>query len=243
MILEYLTIFALGLAPSVVWLVFFEREERERPEPMSDLVFAFIVGAVTTFVALFAQVLLARYFAVIGIPLHSPLGVGIFATLEEVIKFLGVLLLVVPRRSFDEPLDAMIYMITAALGFAAVENIASLVTSGTLSEIFANMRSIELLVLRFLGATLLHTVASGIIGFHYAVGWIRGRLRWLHVLMGILIAGLLHTVFNLLILTYGPASWALAFVAVITFFLLVDFEELRTEEERDGLVTPPAPKL
>jgi hypothetical protein len=41
----------------------------------------------------------------------------------------------------------------------------------------------------------------------------------------------LHAIFNYLILTTGPASWALAFVAMISFVVLVDFEQLRTEEE------------
>jgi uncharacterized membrane protein len=48
-----------------------------------------------------------------------------------------------------------------------------------------------------------------------------------------LIASLLHSVFNYLILTTGPATWALAFVVIIAFFVLIDFEELRTEEEEE----------
>jgi RsiW-degrading membrane proteinase PrsW (M82 family) len=236
MLLEYIIIFLLGLSPSVVWLTFFERQEREKPEPMSDLVFAFIVGALTTFVALFAQILLAKHFANVGVPLSSPFSVGIFATTEEIIKFLGLILLVSRKHVFDEPLDAMIYMITIGLGFASVENIASLINSGTIQQVFVSLQSFELLVLRFLGATLLHACASGIIGFHYGVGMIRKSTRLRYLLLGIVLASGLHSFFNILVMKYGPASWALAFVAVLAFFLLVDFEELRTEEERDGFV-------
>ena len=224
--------FGIGLAPSIIWLVFFELEEREKPKRFSDLAFAFIAGSLTTFVALLIQIYAAGQLGERGIDIHSVMGVSLFATIEEVIKFLGVLLLVLSRKSFDEPLDAMIYMISVALGFAAVENIASLINSGAVATAFSSVKSIEVITLRFLGATLLHAVASGVIGFHWAVGWVRHKLTWLHILIGIIIACLLHTGFNILVLRFGPAGWALVFVAIIAFFVLVDFEELRTEEER-----------
>lgn len=236
MYLEYLTIFAVGLLPSFIWLVFFEKTERERQERVTDLAFAFFVGALSTFAVLFLQIGFARYFATIGVDNHSLLGVSVFATLEELVKFFGVFCIVARRKSFTEPLDAMIYMITAAVGFAAVENIALLINTGAAASILQDIKTLEIIVLRFLGATLLHVVASGIVGFHWAVGWVRGRLLWLHAGVGLVIASALHAVFNVLVLKYGPASWALAFVAIIAFFLLIDFEELRTEEERDGLV-------
>jgi RsiW-degrading membrane proteinase PrsW (M82 family) len=234
--LRYVLAFALGLAPSLIWLTFFEQEEKEKKEHLSDIIFAFLVGAVTTFVALFAQVLLAKYFGAAGIGTRSTGVVAIFAGIEEAVKFLGVFLLVRRRKSFDQPLDAMIFMITAALGFAAVENIASLINSGGVQAAFVSIKAFEVVALRFLGATLLHSVASGIIGFHWAVGWIRGKLLGVHILAGLVISTVLHAAFNCLVLAYGPASWALVFVAIIAFFLLVDFEELRTEQERDGLV-------
>jgi RsiW-degrading membrane proteinase PrsW (M82 family) len=237
MLPEYLTIFAVGLLPSIIWLVFFERTERERPERVTDLAFAFFVGVLSTFAALFFQIGVAKYFATVGIDNHSGIGVSVFAAIEELLKFSGVFFIVARRKSFTEPLDAMIYMITAAVGFAAVENIALLINTGAATTILQDIKTLEILVLRFLGATLLHAGASGIIGFHWAVGWVRGKMLWVHILVGIIISSLLHGAFNILVLKYGPASWALLFVAAIAFFLLIDFEELRTEEERDGFVT------
>ncbi len=236
MALQYIFAVLLGLAPSIIWLLFFEKEEKEKSEPFSDILFAFLVGAVTTFIALLIQIGCARYFATIPLPLHSNAAIAVFATIEEIVKFLGVFLLVRRRKAFNQPLDAMIFMITAALGFAAVENIASLINNGGVTAAFASAKALEVLTLRFLGATLLHSVTSGIIGFHWAVGWVRGKLLWLHILAGLAISSLLHLVFNYLVIQYGPASWALVFVVIIAFFLLVDFEELRTEEERDGLI-------
>ncbi len=234
--LRYVLAFALGLAPSLIWLTFFEQEEKEKAERLSDIIFAFLVGAICTFAALFVQVLLAKYFGSIGLSTRTTGAIIAFAGVEETLKFLGVFLLVRRLKSFNQPLDAMIFMITAALGFAAVENIASLINSGGVQAAFVSLKAFEVVALRFLGATLLHSVASGIIGFHWAVGWIRNKLLGVHIIAGIIISTVLHSAFNYLVLAYGPAGWALVFVAIIAFFLLVDFEELRTEEERDGIV-------
>jgi RsiW-degrading membrane proteinase PrsW (M82 family) len=228
MLSTYLIAFGLGLLPSVIWLIFFEQEDSDQPEPIKDILYAFILGAVTTFAALAVQIFVLPYMVNAGFSLHSPVGVTIFGGIEELLKFLAVYLLVARRKAFDEPLDAMIYMITVGLGFAAVENIASLINHGAT---VITPAALQVVVLRFLGATLLHSAASGIIGFHWALGWVRGSHQKLHILAGLIIAIALHGIFNYLILTTGPASWALAFVAIISFFLLIDFEELRTEEE------------
>ncbi len=233
MVTQYLLVFALGLLPSIAWLIFFDLEEAEKAEPITDIIYAFITGAVVTFAALVVQTGLREIGPWIGVLLHSRTELVLFATVEEVLKFLAVYFLVSRRKSFNEPVDAMIYMITVALGFAAVENTASLINSGAPIAALISAKHLEILVLRFLGATLLHCVTSGVIGFHWAVGWVRGKLLWLHILVGIVIAGLLHSIFNYLILTTGPATWALAFVVTIAFFVLIDFEELRTEEEAE----------
>jgi protease PrsW len=239
MLIRYIGAFALGLLPSIAWLIFFDREEEEHREPMSDTVLAFIVGSVTTFVALLLQLALVQYFNSANISINSVTGLSVFATIEEIVKFLGVFLVLSSHKALKEPLAAMIFMITAALGFAAVENIASLMSSGAATTLFDSVKSVEVVALRFLGATLLHCVTSGIVGFHWAIGWLRGGSRKgafaLHIIAGIVIASLMHIIFNYLILRYGPAGWALVFIVFIAFFLFIDFEELRTEEERDGL--------
>jgi RsiW-degrading membrane proteinase PrsW (M82 family) len=42
---------------------------------------------------------------------------------REIFKYLVVRFKVIKNPAFDEPTDIMLYMIIAALGFAAVENI------------------------------------------------------------------------------------------------------------------------
>lgn len=237
MVWHYLTAIALGLAPSIVWFIFFKIEEDEKPEPFRLALYAFFVGALSTFAALFIQLAIAKLSGITSLAQGGFPAVAGFAAIEEILKFAVVFFIVARSRSFRKPLDAMLYMITAGLGFAAVENVASVINSGEITLFFESARFLEITALRFLGATLLHTITCGIVGFHWAIGWVRKTNPGLHITIGLAIATLVHLIFNVLVLRFGPASWALAFVAFAAFFLLIDFEELRTEEERDGYVS------
>lgn len=237
MALNYITAFALGLAPSLIWFIFFKLEEDEgKKEPFRLAIFSFLLGAAATFIALVIQVVIAKSTGISSLAEGGFQIVAGFAFIEEVLKFAVIFFVVGKMKAFRKPLDAMLYMITAGLGFAAVENIASVINSGDVKHIFESARFLEITALRFLGATLLHTVTCGIVGFHWAIGWVRKSDLALNIAIGLAIATLIHLVFNSLVLQYGPASWALGFVAFSAFFLLIDFEELRTEEERDGFV-------
>ena len=211
-------------------MIFFEQEDKRHPEAIRNISYGFILGALTTFFALAIQLGLNYLFAETEIGSRSPLAITIFATVEEILKFLAVFYIVRVHRYFDEPVDAMIYMVTVALGFAAVENVASLITQGGILQSGLTLKTFEILTLRFLGATLLHSLASAVVGFHWAVGLIAKKNIGWHIFAGLVIASLLHTVFNYLIISTGPASWALAFVIIISFFVLIDFEKLKTKE-------------
>lgn len=221
---------ALGIIPSIIWLIFFDQEDNKHPEAWRNLSFAFILGAFMTFFALAVQLGLNHFFIEYHIASKSPLAVGMFATIEELLKFLAVFIMIRTTKYFDEPLDAMIFMVTVALGFAAVENIASLINQAGILSAGLTPKTFEVLTLRFLGATLLHSLTSAMVGFHWAVGIFTKKLVAWHIFTGLAIASLLHSVFNYLIIRTGPASWAITFVIIIAFFVLIDFEKLKAED-------------
>ena len=123
------------------------------------------------------------------------------------------------RKDFDEPIDAMIYMIIAALGFATVENIASVARA---------TNGFELVTLRFLGATFLHTLSSGLLGYYWALGLLRKTVISF-LAAGWFVATLLHSIFNALILIYGPVYPVTIFLVFIALFVLSDFEKLKRD--------------
>lgn len=210
--------FSLGLLPSIAWLTFFLFEDRRRPEPKKLIFLAFAGGALSTLAVLQIQLLLQKLVNTWNSNLGSPTAIFWLAAVEEVIKFSVVYWIVHKRREFDEPIDPMIYMVVAALGFAAVENVASVIKS---------VNGLELIILRFIGATLLHGLSSGLIGYWWAKGLMQKGSPWPKIISGLLIATLVHAVFNYLIIKMGPGIFVTLFLTVIAFLILYDFERLK----------------
>ncbi len=217
----------IGLVPSFVWLYFFIREDERHPEPKRLILYAFIAGGLSTFFVVGPQALLQSVFPKIGLEIYSPVSLFILGAIEELFKFLAIYIVIAWRKDFDEPVDAMIYMIVAALGFAAVENVASVFKVG--DPMLGSPSSIDVASLRFVGATLLHVLASAIVGYYWGLSMVRHGNLSTQIVEGIGVATLLHAVFNSLILIYGPETFVATLVLVAaSFFILNDFEILKS---------------
>lgn len=208
----------LGLLPAVLWLIFFLREDATQPEPKKMIVYVFIGGALAAGASVIPEFFLQKYFPPpADMPAYTSALLGPFALIEEVFKFLIVYLIIKRSSYFDEGVDAMIYMITAGLGFAAVENILNLIGADSVFEVFT---------LRSIGATLLHALASGILGFH----WVRGYL-----IPGIVAATLLHWGFNYSVLLFQNIEvYTTGLLLLAAIFLFHDFEILKAKDKMMG---------
>lgn len=226
-----LPLLLIGILPSFVWILFFIREDEASPEPKRLLFYAFLAGAAATFFTLGPQIVMNNILQSVGVPQYSFFTLFIFAGLEEFFKFLAVYAVIAWRKDFDEPLDAMIYMIVAALGFAAVENIASIVQGG--AAILAHADAIQVLSLRFIGATLLHGLSSALVGYYWGMAMAKHISYNVMILEGMGVATLLHAIFNTFILVYSPeAMVGTLFLVVASFFILNDFEKLKIAEQQ-----------
>ena len=185
----------LGIIPSLIWLSIYLKED-ENPEPNRLILQVFFLGALAAPVAAGMEYLFVSFFEALPIPIFF-INLLVFfvaiALVEEFWKYAMVKISVVRQKAFDEPADAMIYLIVAALGFAAVENILAIFTfTSTTSGAF------EITILRFLSATLLHVLTSAIVGYYLAREHFFLRKR--SVLWGIAIATFLHGLYNILTL-------------------------------------------
>ncbi|MBI2278727.1 MAG: PrsW family intramembrane metalloprotease [Candidatus Brennerbacteria bacterium] len=219
-------VLAAAFVPALVWLFFFLREDLH-PEPKRLIIKTFLFGAAVT-VPTFAIQSVADYF----LKGEFVILVATLAFLEEFFKFLAAWFAVRRNPAFDEPVDAMIYTIAAALGFATVENIfvtgSAYPLSASLGVFFAAGGALSILIYRFVGATLLHALASSLVGYAWARGRIRKNPRRF-VALGLAIAGAMHAVFNFLIyrFEYENILVPALFLALAGFFVLVDFERLK----------------
>ncbi len=203
----------LGLVAPLFWLGFFLFEDREHPEPKLMILLVFLGGILAALLSLSPEILLSARFPQSGLPYQSHTLIP-FAFIEEFIKFIVVYLIIKYNKYFDEKVDAMIYMITAALGFAAIENIFNLFNVLELNQI------VQTTVIRGIGATLLHAISSGLLAFY----WMRKR-----PFVGLISATLLHALFNYLILRIeGDAKiYATLILVLAAFFLFRDFEIIK----------------
>lgn len=209
-----------GILPALLWLWFWLREDRLNPEPRQLIILSFLVGMGVVFLALplerytekFAQGTLALVVA--------------WSAIEELLKLTGAYFAGLHNKNCDEPIDPMIYLITTALGFAAMENALFLINS--LNE---NLLSAFITGnLRFIGASLLHVLASGTIGFFMAYAFTKSRLsKIIHLLIGTGLAVALHSTFNFFIINSkgGGTFIVFCFVWVSIVLLLAAFEKVK----------------
>ena len=214
----------LGIIPSFAWLVFFTQEDCH-PEPRKLIFYTFISGILVTLLALQVQTIVNAWLVGAGVGSYTPLSLIILTAIEELAKFFAAFWIIRGRREFDEPVDAMIYIIVAALGFAAVENIALVFQSYGNGKFTA--AAIEIITLRFVGATLLHSLSSAVVGYY----WGRTKVRGIHpafvILWGLVIATVLHASFNYLIINLNALIWPVVFLVFIAMFIFEDFEILK----------------
>jgi RsiW-degrading membrane proteinase PrsW (M82 family) len=214
-----------GLLPGFAWLVFYMGES-PRPEPKRLIAFVFIVGMAFGFFTVAIENIFSGWATGIGIQELSLLSLFGLAIIEEVMKFAAAHFAIYRNPEFAEPVDAMIYMIVAALGFATLENIGAI--AGLTPQAALLPAVFETMSLRFVGATLLHTLTSGIVGYWWALGIVHGKVAR-YLIPGIAVAAILHATFNYLILTYGDAIYSVIFLIVVGFFVLNDFEQLKAK--------------
>lgn len=225
-----LLLLLIGILPSFAWLIFFLQED-PKPEPKRLIACAFLLGVLITPIVFGIQFFFSK---VIGwLNLSSPnwrnqtVVLIVLALTEEALKFAAVYYGIRKSRFFDEPIDAMIYMVVAALGFAAAENV--MVLFGLTNEGIAMAwgEIFRTTTLRFLGATLLHALSSGLVGYYWALGILKNNIRKF-IGLGIILATLLHAVFNCLILSLDQkVIYATLFLIVIGVLVLNDFEGLK----------------
>jgi protease PrsW len=221
-------LFALvgGILPALFWLWFWLREDRARPEPRGLILLAFLAGMIIIpFVILLEQ--WATYYAV------GTVLIVLWAAIEEGLKFSIGKWLLLGRKANDEPIDAIIYMITIALGFAAIENTLFLLNPLLDGKIVDTILTGNL---RFLGATLLHVLASATVGMSMAFAFYKSKLiKIVCVGFGLFLAIVLHSAFNLFIIESNGEKVLLVFlfvwIGIIT--LLILFEKVKAFYNRD----------
>ena len=224
---------AYGLLPVIFWLWFWLKEDSVHPEPRGLILLAFFGGMISTMAVLPLEryvneimgMSLERYININQINLTVTLTILFWVIIEEVVKFATAYFFVLNKKDYDEPIDAIIYLVTVALGFAAIENIFFLIQpliSGNIIGVITTGNY------RFMGPTILHVVSSGIIGFFLALSFYQTKLvKFLYAGWGLILAIALHTSFNLFIIQGKNTYFIFSIVWVCVIFFIIFIEKIK----------------
>lgn len=235
--LKMLFVLLLAVVPSLIWLGYFLKRD-PRPEPRRFLLLTFLFGGLITIIGIQAENVWFRPWVQnnSNVPIGALTFLFFYPFLEEVLKFLAARLSTIKNRYFtDEVNDPMIYMITAALGFAAAENIkiyistifgsgAILTWQGISSIQFSNhvlMNLVATASIRFLATVFLHAIAAAVIGYFWALNRINKQKNSTTIIAlpaGLLLATILHSFYNYLIININQGF---VYPIILVIFLVV----------------------
>lgn len=224
-----------GVLPALLWLWFWLHEDKNAPEPKGLIAISFVAGMAIVYLVLPIQKLIVSTMpAIMDIsnaisvklsiiaPSEDTAKITLWAAVEEIAKYSTVFFIAFRSKFFDEPIDAVIYILTATLGFAAMENILYImrdITHISVAQILLDGN------LRFIGATILHTVSSAFIGLALAFSFYSSRfIKIIMITLGILGATLLHAYFNLSIMSVNGTMntlWVFSRFWVAIFVIII----------------------
>jgi RsiW-degrading membrane proteinase PrsW (M82 family) len=217
--IPFITAIIGGLLPALLWLWFWLREDSRHPEPRRLIALAFLAG-----IAAVACVIPIEQWVAGHLP-NQAITFVVWSAIEELTKFILAWITVLRLKDNDEPVDSVIYMVVVALGFAAAENtlfLLSPLAGVTLSQVILTGDY------RFVGATLLHVLASSTIGASLALSFYKSRwTKARYLAAGVILSLFLHGAFNLLIISTAPEAlvrtFSFVWIGLLGLIALLEF--------------------
>jgi RsiW-degrading membrane proteinase PrsW (M82 family) len=218
----------VAVLPALIWLWFWLKEDNDHPEPKGLMFLTFALGAIGV-----VFVLPIEKWAK-GVISNQAWLIVAWAAAEEIMKFLAVALIALQTAYLEEPVDYPIYFIIASLGFATLENMLFLNQAGGLDKATISLMTGNL---RFFGATLLHSISSGIIGLMMGLSFHSSKAaKAVYAIGGLLGAIALHSVFNFFIINSNGQNFLQVFglLWVFSIIFILIMEKLRRLSHQDG---------
>jgi RsiW-degrading membrane proteinase PrsW (M82 family) len=219
----------MAVVPALLWMAYFYLQDRHEPEPKHFVLGVFLLGA-------FIAAPMSEFFIALAESPHpgsldldafSPSRIVraalVVGVAQELCKYLVVRYSIYLSPEFDEPMDGIIYMTAAGIGFATYENYR--VVQGLEGTVFMATGAANAVVI-----TLAHACFAGVLG--YAMGRAKfspapPHRRGLVLLVGLVVAALLNGQFSLLesvvkttglhVQPWRGVAYAAGFAAIVFF--------------------------
>jgi protease PrsW len=215
----------LAIIPALVWMGFFNQQDRAEPEPKRLIARTFAFGALAAgaaavpFASQVANDTIVQYPSIVVKVILTILSV---ALMQEVLKVAMVRYVVLGTPEFDRHPDGIVYGLASGLGFATIMTIAYVVREGGVIPLAGAIRAVD--------NALVHGALGAVTGYYIGRVKIDGKsVRWFAVGLAVttLINGIYQSAqreaenqfnYNVLLDLAGAVILALVVGAVLFYF-------------------------
>ena len=217
----YAWAFLGAVVPALALIFYVYWYDRKHPEPALQLLKGFVYGILSIGLLQILFLCIPAYFewamgdgnTVLGKMQHAFFKAAIP---EELVKLAMLCLLLWKNRHFDERLDGIIYAVCVGMGFAALENVDYVFTSGRQWG--------DVVAARAVLAVPGHYMDAVAMGYFYSVAKFspaKGTKRLWQLLLIILVPILLHGAYDTIAMTMGLNSMGSAIYTILVIALFI----------------------
>lgn len=224
--MRFIFLFIASIGPGLIWLWFFYRQDRYEPEPVRKILKVFLVGLTLVIPAGLLEQIWRE-------PMINSIQNGnwinflklaflVIALIEEGLKSVVLIGMVVNSHELNEPVDGPIYGITMGLGFASLENL-----------LWASVFGFGVAILRAVVTTLAHASFTGWMGYYISKFKLEPNQEWTLLGKGFLIALIAHGTYDFLLFIRNPIASLLAII-LITGLLVRLYQVMQMQVQKSS---------
>lgn len=204
------------IVPVAFWAGYHYYKDRHLPEPIPHLLLAFALGLGSFYLGLLGY----RALGIVGLRYDAyqlaesnllalfAFAILVIGLVEELAKMIPFLLVIIHLKSFNEPIDGIIYASFIALGFAAVENFQYL-QFATGAEAWG----------RGIAGPVIHICFASIWGYYIGRAFLCGRNLMPAVLGSLAVTAILHGVYDFLVIAWPTSALPQATVLIVAIWI------------------------
>lgn len=203
----------LAILPGILICVYLYYLDKYEKESKLHLFICFLLGVAITYPAIKIEAFIETNTYDYSLNIFTTLlfSFGAVALVEEVLKFIALLIYPYPRSFFNEPMDGIIYAVMIGMGFATLENV-----------LYALDYGLETTILRAFTAVPAHGIFAVFMGYYLGLAKfaIKEKRSMLFV-ASLGMAVLVHGIYDFFILQQVQ-EW-LMLLAIVTLFVSAFF--------------------
>lgn len=214
----------LALAPAIIIMMYVYFRDKYEKEPVKLILKGILLGAVIIFpVGLIENYIMGFGTGLAEIPKAAFDGFIVAGATEEAFKYFAVFILIWRNPNFNEKFDGIVYAVSVALGFAAIEN---------LFYVFSG-NSMQVGLLRAFTAVPGHAIFGIVMGFYLGLARFSVQGKGKLLLRAFTVPWLLHGIYDFMLMSGHPLL-LLCFIPFLIFMCRYGLKRMRELNEQSS---------